>query len=276
MTNIHHTAVIHENAKLGPSVKVGPFCTVGQNVVLQNGVELISHVCVDGKVVIGENSKIYPFVTIGLAPQDLKYQDEDSEVIIGKHTTIREYVTIHRGTVGGIMKTVVGDHCLFMVGVHIAHDCVIGNNVVMANNATLGGHVVVGDYTIIGGLAAVHQFVRIGEHVIIGGLSGVEKDVIPYGNVMGKRARLVGVNLVGMKRRNFVRSEINAMRSAFEEIFGREMNRNKKNSCTFDERLSAIEKEYAKSAIVKNLVKFLNADSQRSICMPEWMEEEKL
>ena len=200
MATIHQTAIVHPKAKIGQNVKIGPYCIVGENVTLGDCVNLHSHVHIEGITCIGENTTIFPFAAIGFPPQDLKYNGEKSSVLIGKNNTIREHVTIHSGTKLGRMETVTGDSCLFMVGSHIAHDCIVGNNVVMANNATLAGHVVIEDNVIIGGLAAVHQFVRIGRYSIIGGVSAVVNDVIPYASVAGDRAKLLGVNTRGLRR----------------------------------------------------------------------------
>lgn len=261
---IHKTAIISKSAAVSHTASVGPFCVIGKNVELHDNVELISHVCIEKNTVINKNSKIYPFATIGYAPQDLKYHDEESQVVIGENTTVREHVTIHRGTANGGMKTVVGNGCLLMVGVHIAHDCILGDGVIMANNATLGGHVIVEDYAIIGGLAAIHQFTRIGKHSIIGGLSGVAEDVIPYGSVVGKRAKLVGINLVGMKRHKFNRDDINLMRAIYQKLFGKH-----KNMQNFNEKVREISSTYVNTQCVNEVITFLLHDSKRSICMPE-------
>src|ERR1700739_1226866 len=181
MPQIHPTAIVAPGAMLAEDVVIGPYCVVGDNAVLGPRVTLRSHVVVDGRTTIGEGTRVFPFASIGLEPQDLKYRGERSELVIGRNNTIREYVTMNPGTEGGGMVTRIGDDCLFMVGAHVAHDCQIGDHVIMANNATLGGHVTLGDYVVIGGLSAVHQFVRIGAHAMIGGMSGVENDVIPFG-----------------------------------------------------------------------------------------------
>ena len=179
----------------------------------------MSHVVIDGRTTIGDGTRIFPFASIGLEPQDLKYRGETSSLVIGRDNTIREYVTINPGTTGGGMVTRIGDNCLFMVGAHVAHDCQMANHVVMANNATLAGHVIIEDYAVLGGLCAVHQFVRIGRHAMIGGMSGVERDVIPYGQVMGDRARLTGLNIIGMQRRGFSRDDIQGLRNAYQFLF---------------------------------------------------------
>lgn len=261
MTLIHPTAVIDHQAVLAPDVRVGPYCVVSGPVHLEAGVELKSHVVVEGRTRIGEGTKIFPFASIGTQPQDLKFHGEPSELVIGKRNTIREHVTMNPGTEGGGLLTKVGDDCLFMMGSHVAHDCQVGNRVILANNATLAGHVSVGDFAIIGGLSAVHQFVRIGHHAMIGGMSGIENDVIPYGQASGKRANLVGLNLVGLKRRGFSKEEISALRAAFAQLFGIEG--------TFAERLAIVEQSFAGVPAVAEILGFIRADSSRALCQPE-------
>ena len=258
---IHPTTVIENGAKIAESVKIGAFCVVGSEVTLDKGVELVSHVSISGRTSVGENTKIYPFASLGHAPQDLKYKGEKSKLVIGKNNVIREQVTMNPGTEGGGMLTEVGDNCLFMVGAHVAHDCRIGSNVIMANNATLGGHVFVDDFAIIGGLAAVHQFVRIGKHAIIGGMSGVENDVIPYGSVIGERASLAGLNLVGLKRRNFDRETIHALRNAYKMLFEAE-------GGTLFERSSKVQEAFSKIAPVQEIIDFMEDKGVRSLCTP--------
>lgn len=258
MSNIHSTAIIHPKAQVAKSALIGPYCIVGQHVTLDENVELKSHVVIEGKTTIGEGTRIFPFASIGHVPQDLKFKGEESTLVIGKNNMIREHVTMNPGTEGGGMVTKVGDNCLFMVGTHVAHDCQIGNHVIMANNATLAGHVSVGDHAVIGGLAAVHQFVRIGEHAMIGGLSGVENDVIPYGAVMGERAGLAGLNIIGLKRRNFDRETIHGLRAAYTMIF-------EETEGTLAERAEKVKQEYATIAAVKEIVDFIHTASKRSI-----------
>jgi len=217
--NIHPTAIISPKAKIAPDVIIGPYCIIGDNVSIGSGTRLSSHVVIEGKTTIGTNNNIFPFVSIGLVPQDLKFKGEDSAVEIGNNNQIREHVTIHLGTKDGIMKTTIGNNCLLMVGCHIAHDCVVGNNVIMANSATIAGHVELEDGVIIGGLSAVKQFVKIGRGAMIGGMSAVEKDIIPFGLVSGERASLKGLNLVGMKRRQVDRKEIYQAIHFFQELF---------------------------------------------------------
>jgi UDP-N-acetylglucosamine acyltransferase len=261
MPGVHPTAVIAPGASIADDVEIGPYCVVGERVVLAGGVRLLSHVVVDGRTTIGEKTHIFPFASIGLEPQDLKYQGEASRLVIGRRNTIREYVTVNPGTKGGGMVTRVGDDCLLMVGAHVAHDCRIGNHVILANNATLGGHVVVDDYAILGGLSAVHQFVRVGRHAMIGGMSGVERDVIPYGQVAGDRARLTGVNIIGMQRRGFSRDDIQGLRSAYQFLFS--------EAGTLSDRVDTTAERFAGIGPVDDIIRFIRADSSRAICQPK-------
>jgi UDP-N-acetylglucosamine acyltransferase len=261
MPQIHPTAIIAPGAMLAETVVIGPYCTVGEDVSLGPRVALRSHVVVDGRTTIGEGTRLFPFASIGLEPQDLKYRGERSELVIGRDNTIREYVTINPGTEGGGMITRIGDGSLFMVGAHVAHDCQIGNHVVMANNATLGGHVVVEDYAVLGGLCAVHQYVRIGRHAMIGGMSGVERDVIPYGQVMGDRARLCGLNIIGMQRRGFSREDIQALRNAYHFLFA--------GDGTLNDRVNETAERFGGIGPVDDIIEFIRADSSRAICQPK-------
>jgi UDP-N-acetylglucosamine acyltransferase len=261
MSTIHTTAVVEEGATLGKDVVVGPFCHVSANVTLEDGVKLRSHVVVDGKTRVGANTEIYPFASIGTPPQDLKFKGEQSTLEIGANNQIREHVTMNPGTKGGGLNTKVGDNCLFMMGAHVAHDCQIGDHVILANNATLAGHVTVGDFAIIGGLSAIHQFVRIGHHAMIGGMSGIENDVIPFGQAAGERANLVGLNLVGLKRRQFSREEISELRSAYRTLFSREG--------TMHERVEDVKKRFKNNETIMDVVAFMNSENSRSICQPK-------
>lgn len=260
-SQIHPSSIISKNAKIGANVHIGPFCVIGDEVKIGEGTILKSHVVIEGDTEIGKHNVIFPFTTIGVAPQDLKFRGEKSKVIIGDNNKIREHVTIHLGTQDGAMVTRIGSNCLLMVGVHVAHDCVVGDHVILANNATLAGHVVVGDHAIIGGLSAVHQFARIGHGAMIGGMSGVESDVIPYGLVMGERASLAGLNLVGMKRSNISREEIHAMRNFFKKVF------EEKNG-GFVARVEELAKE-SSSHIVQEVAAFVKSESTRSFCQPK-------
>lgn len=260
MSAIHPTAIIDKDTVIEADVSIGAYSVVGAGVTLKKGVVLHSHVVVAGDTVIGEGTEIFPFASIGHRPQDKKYQGEPVQLRIGKNNIIREHVTMNPGTVGGGSVTSVGDHNLFMASSHVAHDCIVGNNVILANNATLAGHVSVGDGAIIGGLSAIHQFVRIGAHAMIGGMSGVEKDVIPYGSVMGERASLAGLNLVGLKRRQIEKERINALRHAFKELFFSE-------GGTLAERAQKIAAEYDQDE-VKAMTGFILGASDRSFCIP--------
>lgn len=259
-TQIHQTAVVEDGARLGEGVTIGAYSCIGSGVELGDNVEIKSHVVVAGNTRIGSDCRIFPFASIGQQPQDLKFHGEDSRLEIGDRNTIREYVTMNPGTEGGGMVTRVGSGGTFMVGAHVAHDCVIGDGVIMANYASLGGHVYVGDNAIIGGLAAVHQFVRIGAHAMIGGMSGVEQDVIPYGSVMGDRAALCGLNIVGLKRRGFTRDAIRNMRDAYRQLFDPEG--------TLKERVAQVGTSYAAAPEVMDIVNFLSDESIRSFCLP--------
>lgn len=256
---IHPTAVISSHAKIGANVRIDAFCVIGDQVVLGDDCVLHSHVVIEGDTHIGSGCEIYPFASIGAAPQDLKYKGEPTQLRIGKNNKIREQVTINPGTVGDNSLTQIGDNNLLMIGVHVAHDCVIGNNNVLANNATLAGHVKVGNHVTIGGLSAVHQFARIGDHAMIGGMSGVEGDVIPFGLVMGERARLAGINLVGMERRGFEKSQIQATMKVFKTLFqGQEG--------TFKERLATIANTHANDETIKQILNFIQSENSRSLC----------
>lgn len=260
MPHIHPTAIIESGAEIAASVRIGPYCMVGAEVTLGDDVELISHVVVAGRTTIDEGTRIFPFASIGHQPQDLKYQGEPSTLIIGKRNLIREHVTMNPGTEGGGLVTRVGDDCAFLASAHVAHDCIVGNRVVMVNNATLAGHVVVGDHAVIGGLSAVHQFVRIGAHAMIGGMTGVERDVIPYGSVMGNRARLVGLNIVGLQRRGFSREEIQALRTAYQMLFGEETG-------TMAERAAEVATRFPDIKPVQDIIDFIRAENSRGLVL---------
>lgn len=258
-TKIHQSAIISPQAKLGQNVEIGPFCIIGDDVEIGDNSVLKSHIVIEGNTKIGKNNIIFPFATIGVVPQDLKFSGEKARLIIGDNNKIREHVTIHLGTQDGIMETRVGSNCLLMVGAHIAHDCIVGNNVILANNATLAGHVEVADNVVIGGLAAIHQFVRIGNGAMIGGLSGVVSDILPYATVNGERAFVSGLNLIGLKRRGFERTEIHALRNFFKKLFNEDKEEN------FLSRARKIEKEF-NSKLVKEVFNFIDSESSRSFC----------
>lgn len=256
---IHPSAVIDPAAKLGAGVRIGPFCTVGPEVVLGDGVELKSHVVVTGKTEIGPETVIFPFAVIGEIPQDLKFSGEETRLVIGARNRIREHVTMNTGTEGGGGLTLVGDDCLFMAGCHVAHDCRVGNKVIVVNNAALAGHCVIEDEAIIGGLSGVHQFVRIGRGAIIGAVTMVTNDVIPYGLVQADRGKLDGLNLVGLKRRGVSREDITALRAAFQMLA--------QGEGAFVDRARRLGDE-SQSAYVREIVDFILGDSDRSFLTP--------
>lgn len=261
MTDIHPTAIVEDGARVGDDVSIGPYSCVGAEVELGDGVTVMAHVVIGGRTTVGPNCQFFPFASIGLRPQDLKYAGEPSELIIGANNIVREYVTMNPGTAGGDMVTRVGNNCLFMLGAHVAHDCVVNDHVVLVNNATLGGHVSVGDHAIIGGLSAVHQFARVGKHAMVGGMTGVENDVIPFGSVVGNRAHLSGLNIVGMKRSGFSREDIHSLRNAYRLLFAQEG--------TMQERIVDVAELFADTEVVMDIVEFMRADSSRSLCQPE-------
>ena len=260
MSEIHPTAIIEDGASIGVDVKIGPYCYIGGNTILGDRIHLESHVVITGYTKVGEATHIFPFASIGHSPQDLKYDGEVSRLEIGNNNVIREHVTMNPGTQGGGLLTKVGNDCLFMVASHVAHDCLVGDNVVLVNNATLGGHVNIGDFAIIGGLAAVHQFVRIGRHSMIGGCSGVENDVIPYGSIVGNRAHLSGLNLVGLKRRGFSREVIHDLRRAYRLLFSQEG--------TQAERMADVSELFIDIEPVMEILEFMRVESSRAICQP--------
>ena len=261
MTDIHPTAIIEDGATLGEGVLIGPFCVVTTGVTLGDGVVLDSHVVIAGRTAIGPNCRIFPFAAIGTAPQDTKYAEEPSELILGANNIIREHVTMHPGTAGGTMCTQIGNNCLFMVGAHVAHDCLIGDHVILVNNVGLGGHVKVQDHAILGAMSGVHQFCRIGRHAMIGGKSAVDSDVIPYGSVLGNRAYLSGLNTIGLKRRGFGRNEIHGLRAAYRLLFAQEG--------TMQERLVDVANMFADHKQVMEIVEFIQEDSSRALCQPK-------
>lgn len=260
MPIIHPTAIVDPNARIADTAIIGPFCVVGPDVELADRVELVSHVAVAGCTSVGEGTRIFPFASIGHPPQDLKFKGEKSRLEIGANCQIREHVTMNPGTEGGGMLTKVGDNCLFMASTHVAHDCKVGNNVIMANNATLAGHVTVGEFAFLGGLSAVHQFVRVGRLAMIGGMTGVEADVIPYGLVMGNRAYLSGLNIIGLRRRGFSREDIHTLRNAYRLLFAPEG--------TLQERLADVEAQFSANTAVTEITSFIRNDSSRSLCTP--------
>jgi UDP-N-acetylglucosamine acyltransferase len=256
---IHNSSIISKKAKIGSNVKIGPFCNIGDLVQLDDGVELISNVHVEGNTSIGKGTKIFPFSSIGTTPQDLKYNNEPNSLVIGERNIIREHVTINPGTAGGGGQTSIGNDCLFMISSHIAHDCKVGNNVIIANNVPLGGHVTIEDSVVIGGNSAVQQFTRIGRLAMIGGMTGVLKDVIPFGLSIGNRNYLQGLNLIGLRRKNYDNKKIMELDKAYKEIF---------SSKKLHENLSKINGEFKDNELVEEVVNFIAKDKKRAICTP--------
>ena len=254
---IDPTAMVAEGAHLGAGVSIGPWCTVGPDVEIAEGAKLISHVVVDGHTSIGAGAELYPFCTVGMAPQDLKYKGEPTRCVIGARTQIREHCSIHRGTATGHGVTHVGEDCLLMAVVHVAHDCSIGDRVVIANNVVMGGHCQIGDFAVIGGSAALHQFVRIGRGAMVGGVSGVEADVIPFGLVIGNRARLKSLNLIGLKRRGAARADMHVLRQAVRGLFWA--------PGAFAGRLAEVKERFAGHPLVDEVLAFVEHGSKRGL-----------
>ena len=256
---IHNSSVIDKSAKIGKNVKIGPFCYIGPKVQIGDNVELISSVHIEGNTKIGRGTKIFPFASIGTQPQDLKYKGESNILEIGENNILREYVTVNPGTEGGGGKTIIGNNCLFMISSHVAHDCNIGNDVVVANNVPLGGHVTIEDSVVIGGNSAVQQFTRIGRLAMIGGMTGVLKDVIPFGLSFGNRNYLRGINLIGLKRKKYENKKIMELDAAFKKIF---------SSKNLHENLAIINGEYQGNNLVTEVINFISRDKKRPICTP--------
>lgn len=257
---IHPTAIVEPGARIGQGCRIGPFSIVGPHVELGDGCELKSHVVLAGHTMIGPRAQIFPFASIGHAPQDLTYAGEPTTLSVGSDCIIREGVTMNPGTARGTGKTIIGDRCFFLAHSHVAHDCRVGHNVVMANNAMLAGHCKIGDFAILGGGAGLHQFVRVGPHAFIGGMSGLENDVIPYGMVLGNRAYLAGLNIIGLRRRGFGREQIHDLRRAYRLLFADEG--------TLAERVEDVAEEFAKHPTVHEILDFIREGGDRAICTP--------
>lgn len=258
---IHPTAIIADGAKLAEGVCIGAYSVIGPHTILKENVTIHPHVVIDGHTFIGAQTEVFSFAVLGLSPQNAHYKNEPSSLEIGEKCIIREHVTMHPGTEGGRMKTVVGNNCYIMVGAHIGHDCCVGNFVIMANNATLGGHVTVGDYANIGGLAAIHQYVRIGAYSMISGTAGVSEDVMPFGTVVAIKAKLGGLNIIGMKRRGFERHDIHELRNAYKLLA-------KDQTGTLEERLQQIRDLYGTCRTVRELLAFVEQNPKRPLCLP--------
>ena len=256
---IHKTAIIDSKAKISTNVEIGPYATIGPNVEIGENTLIQSHVNITGNTTIGKGNKLYSFASIGSDPQDLKYKGEETTLLIGDNNTIREHVTINTGTVQGGGLTKIGNNNLIMIGAHIAHDCIIGNNIVMANNTAIAGHAEIEDFVIIGAKCGVQQFTRIGKRAMIGGMTGVLRDVIPYGLSTGNRNYLNGINVVGLRRDKVSNKDILGLTNAYKEIFKTEV---------LSKNLKNLNGKYTDNPLVKDVLDFINKDKKRPICTP--------
>ena len=256
---IHKTAIVDTKAKISENVEIGPYCIIGPGVEIETNTVLHSHVNIVGNTKIGRNNQIYPFSSIGTPPQDLKYKGEQNSLVIGDNNKFREYVNINPGTEQGGRVTRIGDNNLFMVYCHVAHDCVISNNIVLANNVQVGGHVTIQNNAIVGGSCAIHQFSRIGESAMIGGMTGVLSDVIPFGLSMGNRNNLMGLNLIGLRRSKVSNKNIKKIQLAYEIIF---------KTPSFRENIEKLNNDLKNNEFVKKIINFINSDKKRPISLP--------
>ena len=257
---IHKTAIIDKEAKISENVQIGPYCTIGPKVKIGSNSKLHSHVNIVGNTSIGDNNEIFPFSSIGTPPQDLKYKGEENSIIIGDNNKFREYVNINPGTEQGGTITKIGNNNLFMVYCHVAHDCNIKDNVVLANNVQVGGHVLIQNNAIVGGSCAIHQFSRIGQSAMIGGMTGVLSDVIPFGLSLGNRNNLVGLNLIGLRRAGISNEDIKIMQSSYEIIF---------KTSNFRINIENLDQKQKDNKYVKSIIEFINSDKKRPISIPE-------
>ncbi|MFL1780930.1 Acyl-[acyl-carrier-protein]--UDP-N-acetylglucosamine O-acyltransferase [Candidatus Hepatincolaceae symbiont of Richtersius coronifer] len=258
--SIHKTAIVEEGAVIEEGCIIGPYSFISSKAKLRKNVTIMNNVIIYGDSEIGEGTKVFPFVTIGCIPQDLKYEGEDTKIVIGKNNSIREHVTIHLGTNQGVGVTTIGDNCLLMVGAHVAHDVVLGNNIVIANNVLIAGHVIIEDYSIIGGGTAIHQFCRIGENAFIGGMSGVGSDIVPFALFTGIRAseEINGVNLIGLRRRNYTKQQIHDIVDAYDILFS--------TKSTLKSNIEKIMNIYNDNPGVMKVMKFVNSEKTRNLC----------
>ena len=256
---IHKTSIIDSKAKIASNVKIGPYSIIGPHVEIDDDVIIQSQVNITGHTIIGKDNRIYPMASIGSDPQDLKYKGEKTTLIIGENNTIREHVTINTGTIQGGGITKVGNNNLIMIGAHIAHDCIVGNNIVMANNSAVAGHAQVEDFVIIGAKCGIQQFTRIGKMAMIGGMTGVSRDVIPYGLSTGNRNFLNGINIIGLRRDKIQNKEIIGLTEAYKEIF---------KSKNLNENISKLNGKFKDNILVKEVLEFINKDKKRPICTP--------
>lgn len=260
MGRIHASAVIEDGAIIGDDAEIGPFCHIGPDVRIGPGARLRSHVAIAGTTTIGAGLVAFPFSSIGHQPQDLKFKGEQNSLTIGDNCTIREGVTINPGTEGGGASTTIGNNCSLLANAHVGHDCHIGNHVVLVNNVMIAGHVTLGDFVICAGGSAVIQFTRVGPHAFVGGLTGLENDLIPYGLAMGNRAHLAGLNMIGLRRRNFTRDAIHDLRRAYRSLFAEEG--------TLKERVEDVAQEFKGHAQVEEILQFIRTGGDRAICQP--------
>jgi UDP-N-acetylglucosamine acyltransferase len=257
---IDETARVAEGARFADDVAIGPYCVIGPQVELQSGVRLISHVSITGVTTVGDGCIVYPFCSLGTPPQSVHYRGGATRLVIGAHCELREGVTMNTGTEDGGGVTRVGEHCSFMVGSHVGHDCQVGDRVTLANNVVLGGHVSVGDHTFLGGHVAIHQFVRIGEGVMMAGMSAARDDIIPYGFALGQTGALVGLNIVGLRRRGATKTQMHSLRRAYRSLFfepGR-----------LADRVEAVEREFAGDPMVGKVIAFIRAGGKRPLMRP--------
>ena len=257
---IHKTAIINDGAKISENVEIGAYSVIGSEVAIGSGTKLHSHVNIMGNTKIGSDNEFFPFTSIGNEPQDLKYQGEENSLIIGNNNKIREYVHINPGTIGGGNTTKVGNKNLIMVFTHIGHDCDIGDNIVLSNNVQVGGHVKIENNAIIGGSCAIHQFSRIGELAMVGGMTGVTSDIIPFGLSLGNRNYLNGINLIGLRRAKISNDNIKMIDNAYKEIF---------KTSSYRKNIDNLNEQIKNNKFVDKIIKFINSDKKRSICIPE-------
>jgi UDP-N-acetylglucosamine acyltransferase len=260
MSLIHPTAIVEDGARLGADVTVGAFSIVGRDVTLGDGVTLDAHVMIRGRTTVGPRTRIATFVVIGGEAQDLSYKGEDTSVVIGSDCVIREHVTVHRGTARGGGTTTIGSHCFLMIGCHVAHDCLLGDHVILTNQATLGGHTQIGEYAILGGLVGVQQRSRIGAHAFVGGLTGISRDIVPFVMATGRFARVAGINVVGLKRRGYDKGSLHALHQAYQLFFSAEGTR--------AERLAKATAEFGGNAAVDQFLAFIRASGNRPLALP--------
>ena len=260
MPRIDPTSRVADGARIADDVEIGPFCTIGQKVELRAAVRLLSHVNLSGATIIGERTVIHPFASLGTEPQSTGYRGGDTRLTVGSDCRIREGVTINTGTEDGGGVTTVGERCFLMANSHIGHDCHVGNDVTFANGALLGGHVTIANHVFIGGNTALHQFVRVGEGAMLGGVSGITRDVIPFGFAFGPKAVLVGLNIIGLKRRGFTRDNIHRLRNAYHMLF--------LTSGTLSERVKRVSAEFADDPPVEEIISFVHASGSRPLMTP--------